>query len=1128
MRRTTLRPALSAILFVCLMAGGLLAGNIAREFNIFAPPQTDYDWRISFVVVTAVVGNDLVTEVDIIDRDEDGDSDDTHEDLTLTQGQSYIVYIKESDVNDDYAGKQDGDYFRINGSHRIQTAIGTISDWEYDYVPPYWHTNGTVDFFVFVPYGLAANEWRLNVLSYEDGTSVYVEDITNTVATGSGYTSVKEIGTGSVKWSGTLNKGQDLLEIKNTNVLGLMPIGRTFHVHANDSVAVMVGSLKQNDSGRDDGCYVKGADGLNVGTEFYFYQPDGTNSEKEVKINTYSQPATVNLYCWNNNQWNQIVTNEALEAYDYFTYTGDDGIGYTQELFKLTATNKVAVCTGTWLETGDIGTSDMACYISSEYGYGAGHNYIAYMAPPGAEPDGNYTHLYITTIDSNATVIISDIATNGSIIDEEFILNTNDFYDLKIDEATWNLLTAGNYEPYLKVYSAKEIRVFNSNWNDNWLAFAAGTVVPQYRSLYYENFPYERWVFMGLPLETTSNNPDSIFGPYFGGPEGDPTGEGNDNTNWRFSRWNIDYNTYVRWGESDYDGGSHGNPPLPQPGFGYWFYNRFGSAIDFPIFGAEVNTDDPYYIPVDPPQGDDHPGLNQLANPFPFVIDWKDAGVEVTTNSGTTEVTLADAVADGLMSQWAHYWNGYEYIAYNATNGGDFLVWDGFWVEQLTDSISGTATNTVTYTVSEYSNWGAESTIFSNPSMALPDGETDRFTIEFSEFVHQHIYCATYVQDLYHGSGWTRAININSVGTSTVTKQGFRITLVEAGSNYLTFELSNSSNTQPLYGFEIWSYNLRTAPATGSSYTVTRSGGSSATDSPVSLRLIVPPTDVDLSKKSLASSRSPFSRLQSVADNDWFLALSARSEADNNVRDTYNGFGHQTGSYSHYDSYDARNLTPYLDNFIDIYFPHNSTADPGNYWENHPIKACYDMRPAQDTTYWDFVVNSYDYPNKSVKIFWNPTGLPDVLALTLTDLQTGNSVNMKIDSTYTTNTPSGDKSQYLYFQVMAVRSDMVVGINEEPKIQPVKFSLGDNYPNPFNATTMFRYAIDKAGKVNLSIYALNGSLVKTIVDENLKVGEYRAVWDGKDRFCHQVASGIYFYRLTTDQHVSTKKMVLLK
>ena len=77
---------------ILLSGSVVLGGNLAREFNVYAPPQTDYEARISFVSVTAVVGNNLVTEVDIIDRDDDGDTDDTYENLTLTQGQSYIVY----------------------------------------------------------------------------------------------------------------------------------------------------------------------------------------------------------------------------------------------------------------------------------------------------------------------------------------------------------------------------------------------------------------------------------------------------------------------------------------------------------------------------------------------------------------------------------------------------------------------------------------------------------------------------------------------------------------------------------------------------------------------------------------------------------------------------------------------------------------------------------------------------------------------------------------------------------------------------------------------------------------------------------------------------------------------------
>ncbi|MFH1213215.1 MAG: T9SS type A sorting domain-containing protein [Candidatus Neomarinimicrobiota bacterium] len=1125
--RTLIRTGL--LIISSALMSLIYAGNIAREFNIFAPPQSAYVDRASFVVVTAVVGNNRVTEVDIIDRDEDGDSDDTHENLTLTQGQSYVLYIKDGSINDDYAVKRDGDYFRINGSHRIQTMIGTASDWEYDYVPPYWHTNGTVDFFVYVPYGQSADEWRLNVICYENNTSVLVEDITNTVTQGSGYTSVKAIGTGTVKWNGILNEGQDLLKVKGVNALSSYPGGRTFHVHANDSVAVMVGSLKQNDSGRDDGCYVMDGSGLNVAKEFYFYQPDGDNSEKEVKINTYSQPATINLYCWNNNQWNPIVTNQALEAYDYFTYTGNDGIGYTQELFKLTATNNVAVCTGTWLETGDIGTSDMACYVSSEYGYGAGHNYIVYLAPPGTEPDGDYTHAYITTIDSNTTVTIKDIATNGTIINESIALSTNEFYDLKVNTTTWNQLTSGDNEPYIRIYSTKELRVFNSNWNDNWLAFAAGIVVPQYSPLYYENFPYERWVFMGLPLQTTSNNPDSIFGPYFGGPEWkDDSYDNRENTNWRFSRWDIDYNTYVRWGERDYDGGRHGDPARPQPGFGYWFYNRYGSAIDFPVYGTAVDLDESYYIPINPPQGESHPGLNQLANPFPIVIDWKDAGVEVTTNSGTSEKTLSAAVADGLISQWSHRWNGYEYIPYNATNGGDFMIWDGFWVEQLKDSTDATP-STATYSVAVGSGGHNYDIVLFNPNPALADNQVDRIRIDFaSQYYPQLIEVTSYIYHINYPSS-TKYIYPCYAGGSVVTSQGFAVTLVEVGSDHYILEVRNSGNTVPLFGFKFTCYlNSLSSPVTGTTYTATRLGGTSGSGSPISLRLKVPPTDVDLAKSHpVADNRNPFRNLITEAQ-EWFLALSVRSNADGNVRDTYNGFGQKVGAFTQFDQNDARNITPYLDSFIDIYFPHNDKSDLENYWVSHPIKTCYDLRPERDTTNWDFVVSSYNYPGQNSTLFWGPNDLPEVLQLTLIDLQNQNTVDMKSDSTYIITTPTGNGLQTLNFRIQAIRPDLVVTGLKEPGTQPLQFALDHNYPNPFNATTMIRYTIDQAGQVKLAVYAIDGTLVKTIVNDHMNSGEYKAIWDGRDQFGRTVASGIYFYRLTIEQHVSTRKMVLLK
>jgi hypothetical protein len=89
--------------------------------------------------------------------------------------------------------------------------------------------------------------------------------------------------------------------------------------------------------------------------------------------------------------------------------------------------------------------------------------------------------------------------------------------------------------------------------------------------------------------------------------------------------------------------------------------------------------------------------------------------------------------------------------------------------------------------------------------------------------------------------------------------------------------------------------------------------------------------------------------------------------------------------------------------------------------------------------------------------------------------------------------------------------------------------LEQNYPNPFNPQTTIAFSIKERGRVTISIYNVGGECVKTLLDETRVAGSYTDVrWDGTDTNHAQVASGIYFYRLTTDTFSQTRKMVLLK
>jgi len=87
---------------------------------------------------------------------------------------------------------------------------------------------------------------------------------------------------------------------------------------------------------------------------------------------------------------------------------------------------------------------------------------------------------------------------------------------------------------------------------------------------------------------------------------------------------------------------------------------------------------------------------------------------------------------------------------------------------------------------------------------------------------------------------------------------------------------------------------------------------------------------------------------------------------------------------------------------------------------------------------------------------------------------------------------------------------------------PLNYSLS-NYPNPFNPSTNIIFDIPVQDNVKLSIYNLLGQEVKVLVNEKLNAGKYKLEFNASD-----FASGIYFYKLETENFTETKKMVLLK
>ncbi|MEA1973216.1 MAG: FlgD immunoglobulin-like domain containing protein, partial [Candidatus Cloacimonadota bacterium] len=86
-----------------------------------------------------------------------------------------------------------------------------------------------------------------------------------------------------------------------------------------------------------------------------------------------------------------------------------------------------------------------------------------------------------------------------------------------------------------------------------------------------------------------------------------------------------------------------------------------------------------------------------------------------------------------------------------------------------------------------------------------------------------------------------------------------------------------------------------------------------------------------------------------------------------------------------------------------------------------------------------------------------------------------------------------------------------------------------NYPNPFNPITTIKYYLPKDDFVNISIYNIKGQKVKTLINENMRSGNHKVEWHGKDENGKSVSSGVYFYHLNVDgKNKSIKKCLLLK
>jgi hypothetical protein len=142
--------------------------------------------------------------------------------------------------------------------------------------------------------------------------------------------------------------------------------------------------------------------------------------------------------------------------------------------------------------------------------------------------------------------------------------------------------------------------------------------------------------------------------------------------------------------------------------------------------------------------------------------------------------------------------------------------------------------------------------------------------------------------------------------------------------------------------------------------------------------------------------------------------------------------------------------------------------------------------------------------------------------VTIVDTFTCKETDELVEWSFNLGTASVKDVDIWFDAVHLIELDGEVSVEEESAI-PVEFNLQQNYPNPFNPTTVINFTLRGEGMTKLVVYNSLGQEVKILLNENMRAGLYSVPFNGSN-----LTSGVYFYKLESNNQTQVKKMLLLK
>ena len=238
--------------------------------------------------------------------------------------------------------------------------------------------------------------------------------------------------------------------------------------------------------------------------------------------------------------------------------------------------------------------------------------------------------------------------------------------------------------------------------------------------------------------------------------------------------------------------------------------------------------------------------------------------------------------------------------------------------------------------------------------------------------------------------------------------------------------------------------------------------------------------------------------------------------------DRDNLFGAAEGAHDQYDQFDLKEA-PAIGDYVSLWVD--------NYeWDSKPGAYTIDIRKSGSDGYvWNLVVDySIEKPADFITLkFMQQTALPQNWLIYLFDLDDDIAMNLGTQKDVSFK-PYANAATRKKYKLVVGSEQFVLQNSENIPLVPLDFELFQNYPNPFNAATTISFNLPKRMEVSVKIYNILGQLVKTVVDEEIRAGHHKILWDGRNNHGNLAATGVYIIRLEAKQNVAVKKLLLIK